>query len=248
MSTWWTDKLLAFDCETTGVDPHSDRIVTAALVKVRPLSRPQAHTWLINPGVDIPAEATAIHGITTEQAREEGVDPAEALFEIGASIAYPLLHNIPLVAFNAAFDLTMFEAECVRHGVPTLAQRLAPKPVAPIIDGYVLDKQVSRRKGKRTLAAQCEHHGIIHAGAHSCSGDALAAARLVTHLCKTYLELQTPTAAELHDKQVSWRAEQQTSLRDWLTRQGKPADDVRTEWPVIPTPAAEQAELEGVTA
>ena len=43
---------------------------------------PETLTWLVNPGIDIPAEASAIHGITTERAQAEGMDPAEAAEEI----------------------------------------------------------------------------------------------------------------------------------------------------------------------
>lgn len=79
MSTpWFNGPLLGFDTETTGVDPRHDRLVTAALV-FRPASsdaptrtQDTVSTWLANPGVEIPAGATAVHGITNEVAKTHG--------------------------------------------------------------------------------------------------------------------------------------------------------------------------------
>ncbi|MDR0366186.1 MAG: hypothetical protein LBH68_05095, partial [Bifidobacteriaceae bacterium] len=61
--------LVGFDTETTGVRTEADRIVTAALVCRRADGSREAATWLINPGVEIPAQATAVHGITTAKAQ-----------------------------------------------------------------------------------------------------------------------------------------------------------------------------------
>ena len=68
MSSWSAGPFLGFDTETTGVDVTTDRIVTAALVH-RDARGTTVRTWIIDPGVEIPAPATAIHGITTERAR-----------------------------------------------------------------------------------------------------------------------------------------------------------------------------------
>jgi DNA polymerase-3 subunit epsilon len=72
-------RLAAFDIETTGIDCESDRIVTAAVTLAgggRPL---ESHAWLVDPGIEIPAGATAVHGVSTERARAEGRSPAEAV-------------------------------------------------------------------------------------------------------------------------------------------------------------------------
>lgn len=235
---WWEDKLLAFDLETTGVDVFNDRIVTASLVEIRPNQRPRTYSWLLNPGVDIPEAAAVIHGITTEHARASGTDPEVGLFEISARLGHALSSGIPVVAFNAAYDLSILEAENHRHGLPTLAHRLAPRPIAPIMDPYVIDKATSRRRGKRTLDAQCEFHGVTLAAAHTADADALAAARLLLVLLKKNKDLQGHPAMVLHNKQVGWRADQQSSLRLYLQKMGRPADDVFEEWPVRALPEA----------
>ena len=58
--------LVIFDLETTGVSVTHDRIVEICLLKVYPDLREELRTYRINPGMPIPAGATAVHGITNE--------------------------------------------------------------------------------------------------------------------------------------------------------------------------------------
>lgn len=75
----WTRGLLAsFDLETTGTDPFEARMVQASVMVIGANFGVVARRWLVNPGVEIPAEAAAIHGITTERARAEGQPAAAA--------------------------------------------------------------------------------------------------------------------------------------------------------------------------
>ena len=56
-----------FDLETTGVNIAKDRIVEISILKAFPDGSEQENTWLVNPGMPIPPEATAVHGITNEK-------------------------------------------------------------------------------------------------------------------------------------------------------------------------------------
>ena len=62
--------IVFFDLETTGVDTAKDRIVEISMVKVMPDGEEIVKTRKINPGIHIPEEATAIHGITDEDVKE----------------------------------------------------------------------------------------------------------------------------------------------------------------------------------
>ena len=114
----------------------------------------QEREWLVDPGVEIPAEAAAIHGVSTERARAEGLDPATATAGIAEALAGFFDAGIPVMAFNAAYDFTVLANECARYGLQT--------PTAtPVIDPFILDKQMDRyRRGKRTLVALCELYGV----------------------------------------------------------------------------------------
>ncbi|MGH3497479.1 MAG: exonuclease domain-containing protein [Nocardioidaceae bacterium] len=233
--SWADGPILGFDTETTGVDVHTDRIVTACTVMVRPPGhgRPAAHTWLIDPGIDIPDGAAAIHGITTSHAQTHGADPNIALFEISARIAVALSAGIPVVIFNAAYDLSILEAENVRHRLPTLTERMNPRRVGPIVDPFVLDRHLDpRRKGKRTLAATCDHYHVTLPAAHTADADALAAARLARVIGVKYPQIARLRPGDLHASQIAWHSDRQASFATWLKSQGRDATDVDGHWPI----------------
>ncbi|MFC8598934.1 exonuclease domain-containing protein [Isoptericola sp. NPDC057191] len=184
---WSRGPLLGFDTETTGLDVATDRIVTAALVLRAPGGHSTVRTWLLDPGVEIPAEATAIHGITTSDARAHGREPIGALEEIAAILVAQVRDGVPLVAYNAAFDLTLLDVELARYGLPTVPERFG-RPVAPVLDPLVLDRWLDgAREGKRRLGDLCALYGIEGDGdLHTADVDVLATldvldAQLVQH-------------------------------------------------------------------
>ena len=131
---WHEGRLAAFDVETTGVHPASDRIVTAAVSLVGGGLETVSRDWLVDPGVEIPAGATAVHGITTEMARAEGRPSAEAVEEITTLLAEQVLAGVPIIAFNARFDLTMLDREARRHGVVPLIDRVGGEAGMLVVD------------------------------------------------------------------------------------------------------------------
>ena len=235
----WQDwPMLGFDLESTGVDVFTDRAVQSALVRIDPGKRPDIKTWLVNPGVEIPAGAAEVHGITTERAVAEGTDPGQMLFEVAGQLALAMQRGIPIVGMNLSFDLTMFEAECARYGVDTLAARRGHvSKIGPIVDVLVLDKQADKfRKGGRKLEQLCATYGVRHTGAHDAAADALATCRLWPRImAKHARKLSAPTIGALHQAQIGWRKEQMDSLRAYFDKKGEPHDGCCAEWPVHQT-------------
>jgi DNA polymerase-3 subunit epsilon len=238
---WHRGRLAAFDIETTGVDPESDRIVTAAVSLVGD-GRPSEHlSWLVDPGIEIPLGATAVHGITTDVARAEGRVSGEAVDEITAALADQLLLGVPIIAFNARFDLTILDREAQRHGLRRLVERVGGPQRMLVVDPYVLDKHFDRfRPGKRTLGAVCQHYRVTLAQAHAANADALAAARVAFRLATSVAELGEMELEDLHREQVSWAAEQAASLEDYFRQQGR-NEQVERVWPVVPAGLARAA-------
>jgi DNA polymerase-3 subunit epsilon len=167
----WAQILAVFDTETTGIDPATTRIVTANISVIRAGGVIESsRDWLINPGIEIPAQATNVHGITTEYAREHGEDAAGAIYDIVAELQALFDSSIPVVAYNASYDFTILQREAVRYSHDPLSNP------SPIIDPLVIDKQVDRyRKGKRTLEAAAAHYGVELTDAHTAAADAQAA-------------------------------------------------------------------------
>ncbi len=125
---WHGQALVGFDLETTGTDPGEARIVTAAVVEMRDGAVLARREWLADPGVLIPAQASAIHGISSERAAAEGRPAREVADEVASALAAHWERGVPVVAYNAAFDLTLLAAELRRHGLPSLGSGWAAPP------------------------------------------------------------------------------------------------------------------------
>ncbi|MFJ8629425.1 3'-5' exonuclease [Streptomyces sp. NPDC093568] len=230
---WHRELLIGFDLETTGTDPREARIVTGAVIEVR-AGQPIGHKeWLADPGVEIPADAVAVHGISNERAAAEG-RPAD---QVAGAIADALVGywktGVPVVAYNAAFDLSLLSAELRRHGLPSLRDRLGGSEPAPVIDPYTIDRWADRyRRGKRNLEAVCREYGIALDSAHDASADALAAARLACAIADRHPKIASLGPAELHRRQIEWYAEWAADFQDFLRRKGDASAVVDGTWPV----------------
>ena len=229
MNTW--GRIAVFDLETTGVDTDTARIVSACIAILEPdgaiLDR---WDWLADPGVEIPEGAAAVHGITTERARALGRPAPLVIAEIAQSLRLVFGMGIPLVVYNAPYDLTLLDRECRRH-------RLVPiEHPGPIIDPLVLDKVVDRyRKGKRTLEVTADLYGVRLDDAHDAGSDAIAAGRVAQALAVAYPDELGVPVGELHEKQVAWYAEQAASFADYIRRVKGDTDFVaESDWPLRP--------------
>ena len=232
--------IAAFDLETTGPNPLSDRIVTAHLSLINPATKQiQPRDWLLNPGIDIPAGATAVHGITTEHAQEHGAEYTPGVEEIFTALLTAWKAGHVVVAFNGAFDLTLMNAEAERLGIGSLSSWCGP-----VVDPFVLDKAKDKyRKGSRKLGDVCAHYGITLGNAHEAAADALAAARLAYKLLRRY-NLAGKPAEQIMHQQAGWYAEQQTGLAEYWREEAEAltgdekaellarAATVTTEWPI----------------
>lgn len=237
---WFEGPLTAFDTETTGVDVESDRIVSAALVVQSAAgAQPVTTRWLVNPGVPVPAGATAIHGLTDEHLQRRGRWPAPVMEEVARGLAGHAARGIPLVVMNAPFDLTLLDRELRRHRASTLADYLAAAPLC-VLDPWVLDKHLDRyRKGRRTLSDLSAQYGVELTGAHDAGADALAALEVVRAVGRRFSErLERLSPAELHARQAVWHAAQARGLQAWFARNGT-EEACDPAWPLRPAmPAA----------
>ncbi|MFJ8042680.1 exonuclease domain-containing protein [Kitasatospora sp. NPDC096147] len=231
--SWWKEPLVGFDLETTGTDPASSRIVTAALVDTFGGRPERVLNWLLDPGVPVPADATAIHGITDEQARRDGRPAVLAVEEIAHALCERLAAGRPVVAFNAPFDLSLLDAELARYGRPSLAARLGGE-VRPVIDALVVDRAVDRyRRGSRTLQNVCEVYGVELTDAHEAGSDALAAVRVAVALGERYpAEVGGLTPDQLHTRQIGWHRTWAADLQSWLRREKDPTAEIDPTWPL----------------
>jgi DNA polymerase-3 subunit epsilon len=227
---WHRGPLASYDCETTGTAIGTDRIVSAALI------RPNGETlcWMSDvDGAEIPAAATAVHHITTEHARAHGRPAKQVVEEITDALAGELsAGHAALVVMNAPFDLSLLDAECARHGVPTVANRIGT--VAPVIDPLVMDRAVDKyRKGRRNLGSLAAHYGVTLTDAHTADADAQAALDVALRIAEREERLHVP-ARVLHGWQVQWHAKWAAGYEAFLRKSGKPDAVIDGSWPLRP--------------
>ena len=126
----WAKKLAVFDLETTGLDLREARIVTACATTIDENGQiiGDEIEWLADPGIEIPAMAASVHGVTTERARSEGRPAAEVVSEIVEKLRSFFEAGVPVVAYNAPYDFTILREEAKRHEM----HREAIEPVAKL--------------------------------------------------------------------------------------------------------------------
>lgn len=228
---WTSQPFLSIDTETTGVDVYTDRVVEAAAVLVD-AAGDVTYQWhrIINAGVDIPAEAAAVHGITAERIAEEGVEPAEAFDELARLIV--ATSTCPVVIYNAGFDWPLLIVEAERHGVDFPAFR-------PILDPFLIDKMVDRyRKGPRKLGAVAEHYGVeLGDAAHGAVADATASAQVMRALLAAHPEVGTHSLADMWLRQVAGHESWRQGFVEYR-RRSEPDFDIAPGWPIPARSAA----------
>lgn len=243
--TTWRDKpMCGFDTETDSPNPEEARIITAcagwaSVDGWAPIN------WVLKPERPIPAEAQAIHGITTEYAEEYGVDRKVGLAQIRDALEAAWALESPVVIYNAPYDTTTLDRELRRVGERPL------RVSGPVLDPLVLDKAVDRyRKGSRKLVDVAAHYGVpLGADAHGAEADALASCRIAWRIAglrpqaadwsktgdgEPPLTLAEMCLRDLHAFQVEAFEEQRRSFIEHRRRKGEPLDDESLDWPIRP--------------
>lgn len=217
----------ALDFETTGVDPGTARPVAAALLVIAPDgSTIYERSGLIDPGVEIPAEAASVHGITTERARK-GRPVAEAIREIVQQLAPGgAVHGRPLVICNVPYDWALLMTELSRH-------ELQPPPEPAFVDPLLLDRVLDKyRKGSRKLADMAKHYAVEFEGrAHGARADALAAVGVARRIMARFPEFfRSHTPETLRAEQANRYAEWRAGINAYWKARGE-AKEVTNGWP-----------------
>lgn len=121
-------RFVAFDIETTGFLPRVDQIVEIAAVRFEGSKIIDSYSTLIEPPIQIPAEATKVNGITNEMVK--GMPRVEYALEKFAEFCA----NDPLVAHNAPFDVEFIKADVEKAELPA--------PTGIILDSCAMARKV----------------------------------------------------------------------------------------------------------
>lgn len=130
--------LVFLDLETTGVNVVTDRIVEIALLKIFPDGREEERLQRINPGIPIPQQSSAIHGIYDEDVKDA------PLFKEVAKLYARFIEGCDLAGFNSTrFDIPLLTEEFLRVDIDLDLKK----------HKFVDVQIIFHRMEKRTLAA-----------------------------------------------------------------------------------------------
>lgn len=152
--------IIFFDLETTGVDTATDRIVEISMIKVHPDGTKQVKTRRINPEMHIPEQATAVHGITDDDVKDE-----PTFKQIAKSLAQ-FIEGCDFGGFNSnRFDLPVLVEEFMRAGVDVDFRKRK----------FIDVQNIFHKKEQRTLVAAYKFYCDKDLeNAHSAEADTLA--------------------------------------------------------------------------
>lgn len=176
--------LAVFDLETTGTKVATDRIVEISIVKVLPGGDKESITRRINPGIPIPAEASAVHGIYDEDVKDK------PLFKDAAHELKNYIGDSDLAGYNCLnFDVPLLVEEFLRVGVDF-----------DVKSRRIVDVQnIFHKMEQRTLSAAYKFYCQKNLeNAHSAEADTLATFEVLEAQLERYPELQNDVKF-LHD-------------------------------------------------
>lgn len=159
--------LLIFDTETTDKDPRKARIATCYMaLQGRDGTVKRDWSWTVNSGEGMPEEASAVNGLTTEYLVANGrTDLIQVISEIYRILLTATKKQIPIVAFNLPYDLTVVDREMRRqslvYGVTKLLSGAPGFESAVFFDPLVWSREHFRyAKGGHKQFAVAQRLGI----------------------------------------------------------------------------------------
>lgn len=185
--------MIIFDLETTGLSIGEDRMIEIAYRKIMPDGEVIAVSKRINPGMPIPEDSTAIHGI---------VDADVVGSPSFAQLCYELwsvFEGADVGGFNiTGFDLPFLKAEFARVG------KNFDYSTKRILDAKVLYHKVAPRdmvSARNLSAAYRLYCGKEHTSAHTGAGDVEVTVEILEKQLEQYPEFRDwEYIAELHGR------------------------------------------------
>ncbi|MEZ4859042.1 MAG: 3'-5' exonuclease [Flavobacteriaceae bacterium] len=165
-----------FDLETTGINVASDRIVEIAILKVFPNGNKESYVWRVNPEMQIPKQASDIHGITNDMVANEPT------FKQLAPKVFQLIKDSDLGGFNSnRFDIPLLAEEMLRADIDFDMKKALSVDVQTIF----------HKMEKRTLEAAYKFYcNKTLENAHSAEADTLATYEVLKAQLAKYEELK----------------------------------------------------------
>jgi len=165
-----------FDLETTGISITHDRIVEIAVLKIHPNGLKETKTWLVNPTIPIPKEASDIHGIKNEDVADKPT------FKEIAKQVDEFMSHCDLGGFNSnRFDIPLLVEELLRVDIDFKI------PSRKFVDVQTIFHKMEQRNLTAAYKFYC---GKSLENAHSAEADITATYEVLEAQIDRYEELQ----------------------------------------------------------
>ncbi len=164
-------KFVAFDLETTGTNPREGMIVEIGAVLFDGDRAVKGFGTLVDPGVPIPPDASAVNGITDEMVR--GKPRIDAVLGGFADFC----GTLPLVAHNAPFDYKFLLEDVKLH------RAAAPKGL--VLDTLPLARQLFPGLPNYKLWTLVRHFGFPSGTFHRAEEDSAYCGLLFAKIIET---------------------------------------------------------------
>ena len=220
MSEWTQGPLLGFDLETTGTNPTTDVPVSFSFVFYDGGVKSQVVGGIINPEVEIPDAAIAVHGITNKRAQEEGQDIKEVISDIVEVLVDASRGGVPIIGMNVSFDLKMIDCLSRRFFGNSLSERGF---TGPVLDVLVIDRFYDKyRKGGRKLIDLCAFYGVDEAEMlHDAQNDVEACVAVLLKQCSKYPEMLFMGLDALYLSEQAWHRDWAENFSKYLISKGR---------------------------
>lgn len=157
-------EFIAFDLETTGIQPKTDAVVEIGAVRFDGAEPIGTFCTLINPGRPIPPEASAVNGISDEMVADQ-----PAIETVLADLA-EFCGDLPLVAHNAPFDFKFLLNAVETHK--------AKAPSGVVLDSCALARVVFPGMINYKLGTLVQHFGFPSGNFHRAEVDSVYCGQL----------------------------------------------------------------------
>lgn len=172
--------IVFFDLETTGVDVVNDRIVQIGAIKIMPDGEKIIKNVLVNPGIPIPAGASAVHGIYDKDVQDK------PYFKQIAKSMFQWLQGCDLAGYNSDnFDIPLLAEEFARVGIEY------PGDDTVYIDIIKIERLVNSHKLGDTYQ---RYTGEELVDAHDALADIEATLSIFEHQLEQHQSLNVPLA------------------------------------------------------
>lgn len=167
-------QFIIFDLETTGLNAEKDEVIEFGAIRVnRDSNYHEAFQTLVRPRKAIPTKITELTGITQAMAESEGKQLTDALQKFVAFIG-----DLPLVAFNAEFDMAFLNNAAKQHGMEInnpvtcalkMARRAWPERKSYRLADLAKDGNLNTKDSHRAIG-DCQRALIVYTAAASLLG------------------------------------------------------------------------------